>query len=106
LNGLEGTTDTAVFFCCDSFLQDIANSRRRPSSLPYGADTPGSLAFEKLAQNGRGIKRATQRAAEFLCWLVARTRALCALTKLVTFSGPASSHFYGPAATAEVLLVR
>jgi hypothetical protein len=34
--------------------------------------------LEKLAQNGRGVKRATQRAGEFLCCMAARIRALCA----------------------------
>jgi hypothetical protein len=42
---------------------------------------PIGTALEKLAQNGRGVKRATQRAGEFLCCMAARIRALCALGK-------------------------
>ena len=34
---------------------------------------------KELAQNGRGIKRATRMSSEFLCCLVARSRALCTL---------------------------
>jgi hypothetical protein len=36
-------------------------------------------ALEKLAQNERGVKRATQRAGKFLCCMAAHIRALCAL---------------------------
>ena len=36
---------------------------------------------KELAQNGRGIKRATQILSEFLCCLAARIRALCASKK-------------------------
>jgi hypothetical protein len=42
---------------------------------------PVKCAFKELAQNDRGIKRATRRAGEFLSRLVARIRALCALRK-------------------------
>jgi hypothetical protein len=38
-------------------------------------------AFEKHAQNGRSVKRATRRASEFVSRLVARIRALCALNE-------------------------
>ena len=39
-------------------------------------------AFKELAQDGRGIKRATQILSEFLCCLAARIRALCAFKEL------------------------
>ncbi len=35
-------------------------------------------AIEELAQNGRGIKRASLRSGDFLDCLAARSRALCA----------------------------
>ena len=47
---------------------------------------PSAYTFEELAQNGRGVNRATQRASEFLCCLVARIRALCALLDGVNFT--------------------
>jgi hypothetical protein len=39
-------------------------------------------ASKEHAQNGRGIKRATQRTDVFLYCVVARIRALCAITEL------------------------
>jgi hypothetical protein len=41
------------------------------------------ISIEKLAQNGRGIKRSAQTASEFLCCLAARIRALRAITHTV-----------------------
>jgi plastocyanin len=37
-----------------------------------------AISFEELAQDGRGVKRATQMLSEFLWCLAARIRALCA----------------------------
>ena len=44
-----------------------------------GPGQHGWTALEEPAQNGPGIKRATQRASGFLLCLVARSRALCAI---------------------------
>jgi hypothetical protein len=40
-----------------------------------------------LAQNGRGIKRAARRFGEFLHWLTARIRALCAFARRTRILG-------------------
>ncbi len=44
-------------------------------------------SIEELAQNGSGIKRATQSLGEVLRCLVARIRALCAFKRTLMYGG-------------------
>ncbi len=60
------------------------NILRRQLERRFGA-LP-EWAFEEDAQNGHGVKLATERASEFLSHLAARSRALCASKRLAEIS--------------------
>jgi hypothetical protein len=54
-----------------------ANHRHRKEF--FRAKAYCHLRFERLAQNGRGVKRAPQRESDSFTAIGARSRALCAL---------------------------